>query len=174
MKPVIRRLTRDDAALYRDIRLESLKLYPHAYATTWESSSALPDEHWASSPERMALFGAFAENGEMLGLVGYFRSNGDKDRHRGWLVQMYVREAARGSGCAMALVEAVIAHAETEVLEVHLGVWDKNPSAIRFYEKAGFRIYASDPRAYFWDGTFYGDHSMVRYLDEAPGRTQND
>jgi RimJ/RimL family protein N-acetyltransferase len=170
----IRRLTRQDAGLYRDIRLESLRLHPHAYAATHDNALTLPDEHWAASPENMLLVGAFADTGDMVGLAGYFRSNGAKDRHRGWLVQMYVREAARGSGCAMALVEAIVAHARTEVLQLHLGVWDENPAAIRFYEKAGFHIYASDPRAYFWDGRFYGDHSMVRYFDEAPGRTTDD
>ena len=171
MSFTIRRLGRDDAEAYRDVRLESLKLHPHAYAQTFASAAAQPAEYWAGAPERMVLFGAFAPEDIMIGLVGYFRSSGDKDRHRGWLVQMYVREAARGTGCAMALVDAVIAHARGEVLEVHLGVWDENPAAIRFYEKAGFSIYATDPRAYFWDGRFYGDHAMVRYLDEAPGRT---
>jgi RimJ/RimL family protein N-acetyltransferase len=166
---VVRRLGRDDAASYQAIRLESLKLHPAAYAATYDSAAAKPDDYWADAAERMVLFGAFAGD-DLVGLAGYFRSTGEKERHRGWLVQMYVKDAMRGTGCAMALVDAVVAHARTEVLELHLGVWDENPAAIRFYEKAGFHIFATDPRAYYWDGRFWGDHSMVRYFDEGTGK----
>ena len=48
----------------------------------------------------------------------------------------------------------------------------KREIVLEIYEKTGFHIYASDPRAYFWGGRFYGDHLMVRYLDEAPGKTK--
>ena len=108
------------------------------------------------------MFGAFDADGGMVGLVGFMPSTGDKDRHRGWLIQMYVQPQMRGTGCALALVQTVLAHAQGKVLQVHLGVWDENPVAIRFYQKAGFTIYASDPRAYHLDGRFYGDHLMVR------------
>lgn len=168
----IRRLTRDDMAAYRTIRLDSLRDHPEAYAATYDSASGKPDAFWRETLEKLALFGAFTDNGELVGLVGFFQEDGDKDRHRGWLIQMYVRPALRGSGCAVALVETILTYAKGRVMQVHLGVWDENPAAIRFYEKTGFHIYASDPRAYFWGGRFYGDHLMVRYLDEAPGKTK--
>ena len=142
MSYAIRRLTPDDLAEYRAIRLKSLHDHPEAYASTFESASAKPDDYWRQTLERLS-----------------------------WLIQMYVDPALRGSGCAMALVDTILDYAHGRVMQVHLGVWDQNPAAIRFYEKAGFHIYASDPRAYFWGGQFYGDHLMVRYLDMAPGKT---
>ena len=161
-------------AAYREIRLKSLRDHPEAYASTYESASGKPDDYWTQTLEKLSLFGAVNEAGQLVGLAGFMAEQGDKDRHRGWLIQMYVDPALRGTGCAMALVETILDYARGRVLQVHLGVWDQNPAAIRFYEKAGFHIYASDPRAYYWGGRFYGDHLMVRYLDEAPGKQNND
>lgn len=169
MSWTIRRLVSADADMYRRVRLDSLRDHPEAYASLYETALAKPDDFWSQTIGALALYGAFAADGEMVGLAGFFQENGDKDRHRGWLIQMYVRPDMRGTGCAMELVETILDHARGRVLQLHLGVWDENPAAIRFYEKAGFHIYASDPRAYFWGGRFYGDHSMVRYLDEALG-----
>ena len=174
MTHVIRRLTSADLVAYREIRLKSLRDHPEAYASTYESASGKPDDYWTQTLEKLSLFGAVNEAGQLVGLAGFMAEQGDKDRHRGWLIQMYVDPALRGTGCAMALVETILDYARGRVLQVHLGVWDQNPAAIRFYEKAGFHIYASDPRAYYWGGRFYGDHLMVRYLDEAPGKQNND
>jgi RimJ/RimL family protein N-acetyltransferase len=170
----IRRLTADDAEAYRAIRLKSLRDHPEAYAATYDSASAWPDSDWSQTLEGLCLFGAVADAGQLVGLAGFMQEGGDKDRHRGWLIQMYVDPAFRGTGCAMRLVETILDYARGRVMQVHLGVWDQNPAAIRFYERAGFHIYASDPRAYFWGGQFYGDHLMVRYLDEAPRKTEHD
>ena len=174
MSITVRLLTTDDMAAYREIRLKSLRDHPEAYASTYESASGKPDDYWTQTLEKLSLFGAVNEAGQLVGLAGFMAEQGDKDRHRGWLIQMYVDPALRGTGCAMALVETILDYARGRVLQVHLGVWDQNPAAIRFYEKAGFHIYASDPRAYYWGGRFYGDHLMVRYLDEAPGKQNND
>ena len=171
MNCAIRRLTEEDAEAYREIRLKSLRDHPEAYASTFDSASAKPNDYWIQALQTLSLFSALDQTGKLVGLVGFMQEHGDKDRHRGWLIQMYVDPAFRGSGCALALVQTILDYAVGRVMQVHLGVWDQNPAAIRFYEKAGFHIYASDPRAYFWGGQFYGDHLMVRYLDEAPGKT---
>ena len=171
MSYTIRRLTPTDAGAYRAIRLQSLRDHPEAYASTYDSAAGRAEDYWVQTLEQLCLFGALAADGQLVGLAGFMAETGDKDRHRGWLIQMYVDTAWRGTGCAMALVDTIIDYARGRVMQVHLGVWDENPAAIRFYEKAGFHIYASDPRAYFWGGRFYGDHLMVRYLDMAPGKT---
>jgi RimJ/RimL family protein N-acetyltransferase len=170
----VRRLIPDDAAAYRQVRLDSLRDHPEAYASVYEKAVQRPDSSWSQTIEALPLFGAFAPDGELVGLAGFMQEDGDKDRHRGWLIQMYVRPHMRGTGCAMGLVDTILDYAKGRVMQVHLGVWDQNPAAIRFYEKAGFHIYASDPRAYYWGGRFYGDHLMVRYLEEAPGKTEHD
>ncbi|WP_332690243.1 GNAT family N-acetyltransferase, partial [Devosia sp.] len=100
----VRRLTRADAAAYRQVRLDSLRDHPEAYASVYESAVQRPEASWIQTVETLALFGAFAPDGALIGLVGFMQEDGDKDRHRGWLIQMYVRPHMRGTGCAMGLV----------------------------------------------------------------------
>jgi RimJ/RimL family protein N-acetyltransferase len=75
----------------------------------------------------------------------------------------------RGTGAALALMEAAVEHARGEVLQVHLMVGAHNEPATRLYEKAGFTRYGTDPRALYVNGRYIDEHMMVRFLDEAPG-----
>ena len=50
------------------------------------------------------------------------------------------------------------------------GVAVGNTPAIRLYQKAGFEIYGTEPRALFVNGRYIDEHMMVRFLDKAPGK----
>ncbi|HEY6101414.1 MAG TPA: GNAT family N-acetyltransferase, partial [Anaeromyxobacter sp.] len=70
------------------------------------------------------------------------------------LQRFYVRASLHGSGLARELMSAVIDLAAREGADtLWLGVWEKNPRAIRFYAKFGFRevgdqtfVLGSDPQ----------------------------
>ena len=47
--------------LYRDIRLEALKLAPEAFSSTFAREDAKPPEWFAARLDDAAVFGAFAE-----------------------------------------------------------------------------------------------------------------
>ena len=56
------------------------------------------------------------------------------------LLRFYVDPAWHGRGLAQALMDAVIAAAAARGAEtLWLGVWERNPRAIAFYGKCGFR-----------------------------------
>ena len=170
MSFAIRRLTRDDLTTYRAIRLEALTNHPEAFASSAEDFVVRTPEQIATVFDRLVLFAAEATDGELVGVMAYER--GDKrEAHRGWLMQVYVKPIMRGGGCAMALLEAVIAHARTEVLQLHLSVATHNKPALRLYQKAGFAIYGTDPRYQIVNGRYIDEHLMVRFFDEAPGKT---
>lgn len=68
------------------------------------------------------------------------------DRHylkhdlQGYLGFMYVNEAHRGQGLNKLLIDALIKWCQDrKVNEIRLDVYQENPSAIRAYEKAGFK-----------------------------------
>ena len=68
------------------------------------------------------------------------------DRHylkhdlQGYLGFMYVDEAHRGLGLNKLLIDALIQWCkERDVNEIRLAVYQDNPTAIRAYEKAGFK-----------------------------------
>ena len=169
----IRRLTRDDAEAYRAIRLEALINHPESFAASPEAFAERSLDDLREQLDQMAFFGAETDDGELAGIIAYFRDTGEREQHRGWLIQVYLKPSMRGTGCAEALIQAAVEHARTEVLQVHLGVGTHNAPAIRLYQKAGFAIYGTDPRALFVNGRFIDEHLMVRFLDKAPG-DQND
>jgi ribosomal protein S18 acetylase RimI-like enzyme len=160
----IRRLVPDDLAGYKEIRLEALKTSPTAFGASYEGVSGRPDSYFLEAVNKLALFGAF-DGARQVGLVAFRRNEGMKDAHRGDLIQMYVRPEARGTGAAMSLVQTVIAHAATMVEQLHLSVTTDNAPAIRLYEKAGFTIYGTEPRALKVDGRYIDEHLMVRFLE---------
>jgi len=167
----VRRLGPDDLEAYRAIRLEALTNHPEAFVSSAESFAAKGDDDVRRMLEELAVFGF--EDGEGLGgLVAFLRSDGLKDRHRGWMIQVYVRPRLRGQGVGQRLVEHLLDHARHHVLQVHLGVWSENVPAIRLYERLGFKVYGTEPRYLFVNGRFIDEHLMVRFLDEAPGKSQ--
>ncbi len=57
------------------------------------------------------------------------------------LERIYVDRNQKGRGIGTALLKTVMAMAASKAFDaLWLGVWQKNPDAIRFYEKLGFRI----------------------------------
>ena len=55
------------------------------------------------------------------------------------LHRFYLDRAAHGSGLAQRLMQASLAAAARQgAAVVWLGVWERNPRAIRFYERIGF------------------------------------
>jgi RimJ/RimL family protein N-acetyltransferase len=80
---------------------------------------------------------------------------------------MYVREAARGTGLAAAIVQALLDHATREVEQVELTVNADNARAIKFYERQGFRIVGRMPRALRIDGRYYDELSMLRAVSSS-------
>src|SRR5688572_934826 len=98
----VRRLTEDDAELYRDLRLEGLRNVPTAFGSSYEESERRPLSAYAERlrpTEDTAVFGAF-EQGSLVGSVGLFRESGLKERHKAMLWGMYVTPAARRTGVA--------------------------------------------------------------------------
>ena len=178
MSYTIRRLTRDDVDAYRAIRIEALTVSPQSYGTSPENFARRSMESLRQQMEQMAFFGAVDATGALAGIVAYGRDVGERESHRGWLMQVYVKPSLRGSGAALALMDAAVEHARTEVIQVHLMVGAHNAPAIRLYEKAGFKTYGTDPRCLYVNGRYIDEHMMVRLLDREPvqpqGTTESD
>ena len=166
----IRRLTPADVEAYRAIRLEALTNHPEAFFSSADdfAQRSIPDLEGLM--EKLSFFGAEGPAGELVGIMAYERGE-KREAHRGWLFQVYVRPHMRGTGCARALLDAIVEHASGEVLQLHLSVESRNEPALRLYQRAGFAIYGTDPRFQFVNGRYVDEHLMVRFFDEAPGKT---
>ena len=162
----IRRLTRADAAIYRPLRLDALRLHPTAFTAAYEDEAQLPPDEW---PRRLdppnAVFGAIVD-GSLVGITGLRPETRAKWRHKGVLVSVYVDAAHRRGGHARALATAAIEHARASgLLLLTLNVTVGNAGARRLYESLGFRSYGIERRSLRVGDTFHDDEMMALDLD---------
>ena len=110
----------------------------------------------ASSDDTFVL-GAFTP--ALSGVVGFFRRQGLKSRHKGMVWGMYVAPEARGQGLARGLMQALISRAAglPDLEQLVIGVVTTNQAARRLYASLGFISYGLESEA-----LKIGD----RYLDE--------
>ena len=104
----------------------------------------------------MFYLGAFDET--LIGMVGFYREEGIKDRHKGYVVSMYVLPEKRGYGMGKALMQELIAQAKqlAGLEQLQLAVVTTNRAACLLYRSLGFEVYGTEPRAlkmgeHYWD-----------------------
>jgi ribosomal protein S18 acetylase RimI-like enzyme len=156
----LRRLAPDDAALYRDIRLEGLAESPDAFDSTLEAEENRPLDAFAARLAYSHVVGVFGGS-NLLGVAGFFVQPGPKHTHKGVLWGMYVRPAYRGLGIGRMLVEAIIEHARKRVELLQLVVVSDNLAARRLYENLGFVEYGVEWHATKHHGRYHDDVMMV-------------
>jgi ribosomal protein S18 acetylase RimI-like enzyme len=162
----VRRLTPEDAAAYRALRLRSFRDHPEAFTTSYEELEGQSVEETVKrmSASHLKFWGAF-DGGELLGYVGLDREARAKCRHKTKLVGMYVRPECAGRGIGRALVDVALADARADGLElVVLTVTDGNAKATQLYERCGFRSFGVEPHAIKVDGVAYGKNHMYLLL----------
>ena len=160
----IRRLIEADASLFREIRLEALKLSPEAFGSSFEQESTRSLGQFEETLRMSDVFGAFRD-GDLVGMAGYRAQAGAKQAHKGYLWGMYVRPAARGAGVGRQLVQAVLAHARERVELVQLTVVSENQTAQQLYRSLGFVAYGHEVHSLKQSGRYYDEVLMAAALD---------
>lgn len=138
----VRRLRRDEAALFKALRLRALSDSPDAFAQTLADGERQPDSYWerlthsVTEPGGQIMF--VADDGERS--VGLVFGLLDRKRPRGGRVGgMWVAPEARGAGAGQALLDAVVGWARERGLgTLELWVTEGNSAAVRLYRRAGF------------------------------------
>jgi ribosomal protein S18 acetylase RimI-like enzyme len=144
-----RRLTPLDSKIYRETRLESLKLYPDNFGSNYEEQKALPKLAFEQFIEQQVpdkfIVGAFAQE-KLVGLCGFFSDFDKIKMKQGQIIQMYVKPEFQGNKIGLNLLRATIGeafklpHITTIILEVKT----ENEHATQLYEKAGFEKLKGD------------------------------
>jgi ribosomal protein S18 acetylase RimI-like enzyme len=159
----IRRLEPPDARVYREIRLEALRLAPEAFSSSFEAECTQPVDWFASRLGKSITFGAFRA-AELVGTAGLVLSDRQKEAHKGTMVGMYVRLDARRAGVGRRLVETIIEFARGRVEQVQLAVVSDNTAALRLYERLGFMQYGLEKKALKQAGRYYDEIRMAKDL----------
>jgi ribosomal protein S18 acetylase RimI-like enzyme len=162
----LRRLAPADAADYRAIRLAALEGDRYAFGSTYEAEAGRPLTHFAERLATSAVHAAYGDAG-IVGMAGFKRQEGARDRHKAFVWGTYVRPEVRRMGVARALMEALLAEAATVVEQLTLCVVQDNAAALALYRELGFEVYGVEPRA-LKSGAGYADEVlMVRFLAAA-------
>ena len=159
----IRRLGAADAESVGALRIEGLRLHPEAFTADPERDAALTQEQWRERLSQAGWFGAFRD-GTLEGLAWYRAGSSFKTAHIGEFGAFYVREAARGTGAARALLEAVLEDAAGKIEQMKLAVNADNARAIKLYERLGFRTVGRIPDSIRVNGRSYDELIMLRQV----------
>ena len=161
----VRELVFGDAEAFREIRLEALLLHPDAFGSVHAVEATEPISAFEQRITKGGLFGGL-KDGLLMGMAGFGAQSAAQLRHKGILGGMYVRDLERGSGLADEIVGAVLEHARSRVELVQLSVATTNDRAIRFYQRLGFKRYATEPKALKVGQRYIDEHLMVLFLDD--------
>jgi len=159
----VARLNVEDAEELRGLRREALLAHPTAFSADPDIEAKLTIEMWRERLRSGRWFGGKIE-GTLVGMASFWFEPSRKIRHTARVGSMYVRESARGSGMAGALLEAVLTEAAKGHEQVVLGVEAGNIRAMKLYERHGFRITGRFPRSLLVDGAYYDELEMYRTL----------
>jgi ribosomal protein S18 acetylase RimI-like enzyme len=166
----IRILGKTDAAAFRDIRLEGLRLHPESFGSSIAEEERLTEDAFArripAAPPDVIL-GAFQSSNEatpaLVGILGFHVYTHDKQRHKAGLWGMYVRQAWRRQGIAAALLAHAIEHARSTpgIEMVQLTVAVGNRAARGLYDEMGFVVYGLEKRALKLGASHYLDEELM-------------
>ena len=133
----ITRLTENEGARLRQIRLRALREAPDAFGQPYAHAEALPDDSWRAQLRKMATYVAVVDGID----VGMVRGGlDDDDQTTAWLFSMWVDPTTRGQGVGVALIKAVIDWGRSvHARRILLDVGDKNAPAIALYARMGFQ-----------------------------------
>jgi RimJ/RimL family protein N-acetyltransferase len=166
---VIREANIADALSFRELRLEALQNSPIAFSADYQKNFSHPAKYWedllSPHPEESTIFiGEYA--GKLIAMTGVMRGNSPKTRHSAWIWGVYVNPNWRGMHIADEIIHSCIDWSKVRnVVLVKLGVAAVNQPAIRCYERCGFKIYGTEPRAVCVDGRYYDEYLMFKSLD---------
>ncbi len=166
---LLRKLTEEDTEALWNLRLRALQDNPEAFGSTYEETLQRGKESFRQrlrQPHEQTFFlGAFAEE-SLVGMVGFYRENGLKSQHKGYIISMYTAPEQRGKGIGKALVaEAIAQTRKIQGLEqLLLAVVTTNDAARRLYRSLGFEVYGLEPRALKQDGQYWDEELMILRL----------
>ena len=162
----IRRLNAADANTMYRLRMHALEVEPNSFR---ESHEELAKVAVATYAERLGgatdddfVLGAF-EGPEMIGMVGFYREQSLKCRHKGWIWGMFVDHAQRGKGIGRALIHAAIERVRLlpGLTQLRLTVSTTQDAARKLYLSCGFRVTGLEPQAMIVSGESIDEEQMT-------------
>lgn len=166
---VLREASPGDAIPFRELRLYALQESPTAFSADYQRSLGYSPQYWedmlSMHTDESTIFLAEHEN-HLIGMTGIARGGSPKTRHSATVWSVYISPEWRGLHIAEALIHASFNWARArKIVAARLGVTATNTSAIRCYERCGFKITGTEPRALYYQGQYLDFYMMYCPLD---------
>lgn len=158
----ISQISEDKWQDYKAIRLEALKNEPAAFGSSYEEENKFTEELWKQrSSSALVAYSA----GMPIGLLVYIIGNRVKTRHVATIYSVYVNKDFRGKGIGKKLVQKALGNIKKnpEVIKVDLGVVPDQVSAVKLYEKFGFKAIGQLSKEMYFNNRYY-DHLLMELL----------
>lgn len=161
-----------DAPALRQIRLEALQNAPEAFGSDYESNL---QTDWAARIEGNsgaagAIFLAYVgdavhKEDALAGMMGIVRGSSSKTQHGATIWGVYVSPSFRKLGIANQLIQTCLDWAKVNSVEiVKLAVVSTNKAARQLYERNGFIVFGTEPKALKVAAKYYDELWMVREI----------
>lgn len=161
------RLSPDEWLLYKQIRLEALKLEQQAFGSRYEDNLQHPDTFWRGRLEQaqagtgnLLLFAR--KDDRLVGLIGTYA---DEEPGVVNVISVYVAAEARGQGIGAALMEAILAEVEKNgtFRKARLMVNADQAAAFNLYRRCGFEVVGEETNV-LGDGLSHREYVMEKEL----------
>lgn len=171
---LVRALTELDAKQFWNLRLRALRENPEAFGASYEEEVNTPIDRRISRfnsdfivpLEDNFILGAFSENNDIIGMVGFRRERRTKLRHKSAVWGMYVIPELRQTGIGKLLLSELLNKAKSlEGLEqVSLGVVSSNIKAKGLYTSLGFKTYGFEKNALKVGEQYFDEDYMAFFV----------
>lgn len=165
-----RKLRPEESAANRIIRLECLKNYPVNFGSDYQIEKGKEklffQPHIEIRNPKIFMVGAFFD-GRLIAISGFCRYDTLKTKHRGRIIQVYVKPEFQGRNIGFSIIENTLEKAFrlNEMEQVEIDVLTTNTTAERLYRKLGFNEYGIQ-KNYLKIGNEYLDHKMMVIFKE--------
>lgn len=136
-----------DLDQYKALRLRCLKEYPDNFGNSYSEETELKFPRLVPAIKgedaKSFCYGAFTEQGSLIGICGFLREKRIKTAHRGEVTQMFVDTAYAGKGIGKQLLKHTIdkAFQDPSVEIITLSLVYGNAAAEGLYKSLGFVQY---------------------------------
>ena len=155
--------------VYRDVRLQSLKSDPTAFANSYENESVYTDDSWRAKLAQPG-FSAYVvrDDGIIVGLVGCKKETNNRFEHSTILGPLYTDPKYRGMGIGTLLLQYLVEklHTDPDVKKILLYVNESQKAACHLYEKVGFKKVGVLSKEAYINGVYYDQFLMELLFEE--------
>jgi ribosomal protein S18 acetylase RimI-like enzyme len=120
--------------------------------------------------ERRSVCSVAVDRGRLVGMCSISSEGRHLETRHVGILGIEVLDGFRGRGVGRALLDHALESCRDRFSEVHLSVIPANVPARRLYERLGFEVYGTAPRAFHRGGTYHDFILMRKRMDGPPPR----